>query len=237
MQVAFYLRFYYTFERMKRCILLVSLHLSLNLVLSAQVDFSIATGVSVLRNFSPQQDFWAFGQTILGVAHFSRKQSAYASLDYYTEGKYKNSFTASAKSPTTSPQELDYTATGRLTYQQVSLGWKHYFKGSYNELKDFNIYGNAGFGFLFAKARNTVPVDTVLYNAAPAAGEGKVRKLTFDLGFGVEQSLGGNFFVFGDGRLWLPASSTTSPYLSNQKNVPLAGMFSAGLRVLFGTLY
>ena len=235
--MAFYLRSYYIFERMKRRLLLFSLNFFFVLVLSAQVDFSLASGASVLRNFSPQQGFWAFGQTIRAAVYFSPKQSAYASLDYYTEGKYKNSFTASAKSPATSPQELNYTATGRLTYRQVSLGWKHFFKGSYHEQRDYTIYGTAGFGFLFSKVRNTVPVDTVLYNAIPTEGESKVRKLTFDLGLGVEQCLGGNFFAFGEGRLWLPASSHTNPYLSNQKNVPLAGMFSIGLRVLFGTLY
>jgi len=222
---------------MKRCLLLLSLNLSLSLVLSAQVRFGMASGASVLRNFSPDQRFWAFGQTIQTILHFSPKENAYASLDYYTEGKYNNHFTASAKSPATSPQELEYIATGRLSYRQISLGWKHYFKGSYIEPTDFSVYGLAGFGFLFAKVRNFVPADTVLYNVIPTFGESKVRKLTFDLGLGAEQSLGGNFFVFVDSRIWLPASSHTSPYLSNQKNVPLTFILSAGIRVLFGTFY
>ena len=221
---------------MKRCLLL-SLSLSITLLLPAQPRFGVASGACVLRNFSPQQNFWAFGQTLQTLLHFSPKESAYGSLDYYTEGKYNNIFTASAKSPATSPQELDYIAVGRLSYRQISLGWKHYFKGSYDEHQNISIYGLAGFGFLFAKVRNFVPIDTVLYNVVPTFGQSKVRKLTFDLGIGVEQSLGGNFFVFADGRMWLPASSHTSPYLSNQKNVPLAGIFSVGLRILFGTLY
>lgn len=222
---------------MKKCFLLLYLNLSLNLFLQAQVNFSVGTGLSGLRNFSPQQGFWAVGQTVRTVFHFSPKESAYAWLDYYTEGKFKNDFTATAKSATVSPQTLNYMATGRLTYRHISLGWTHYFKGSFSADKDVSIYGMGGFGFLYARVRNTAPVDTTLYHAVPRQGNDRIRKLTFDLGAGAEQPLGGHFYLFADGRIWLPASSNTSPYLTNQQNVPLAFMVSAGLRVLFGTAY
>jgi hypothetical protein len=65
-----------TFERMKKALLLIGLNLSLSLAASAQVNFSISTGGVVLRNFSPQQKFWAVGQTIRGDIHFALKQSA-----------------------------------------------------------------------------------------------------------------------------------------------------------------
>lgn len=222
---------------MKKCLVLFSLNLILNLSLSAQVEFSLASGISGLRNFSPQQGFSAIGQTVRMNFHFSPKQSAYASLDHYTEGKFNNNFSATAKLPTTSPQQINYIATGRLRYREISLGWKHYFKGAFNEAKNLSFYGTAGFGFLFAKVRNNFQVDSNLYAVTPTQGENKIRKLTLDLGGGAEYPLGGNFFLFADGRLWLPASSHTSPYLSNQKNLPLAFMLSAGLRVLFGTSY
>lgn len=224
---------------MKKCFLLLCLHLVLDFSLFAQVNFSIGTGISGLRNFSPQQKFWAFGQTVQATFHFSPKQSAYSSLDYYTEGKFKNDFVAVAKPPFTTPLRINYTATGRLTYRQISIGWKHYFKGSFNEEKNINIYGMAGFGFLFARVTNSfsLPIDTALYRVEPALGENKVRRLTFDVGIGAEQPLGGNFFAFAHGRLWLPSSSHTSPYLSNQRDVPLAVIASAGLRVLFGINY
>jgi hypothetical protein len=210
-----------------------------NLTLAAQVNFSIETGLSGLHNFSPQQSFWAIGQTVEADFHFSPRHTAYASLDYYTEGKFKNDFVAVAKPPFTGPLRINYTATGRLTYRQISLGWKHYFKGSFNEEKNFNIYSMAGFGFLLGRVRNnfSVSIDTGLYRVEPTLGENKFRRLTFDIGVGAEQPLGGNFFLFAHSRLWLPASSHTSPYLSNQRDVPLAVMVSAGLRILFGTNY
>lgn len=225
-----------TFDRMKKALLTLSLSLILNLAVQAQVEFSVGTGVSGLRNFSPQQGFWAIGQTVQTVFHFSPKQSAYAWVDYYTEGKFQNNFIATAKSPLASPQQLPYQATGRLTYRHFSLGWKHYFRGAYNANSDFNLYGLAGFGFLFAKVGNdfSTAVDTTIYHAQTIAGESNIKKLTFDLGIGSELPLGGNFFLFADARTWLPASSKISPYLHSEKNVPLPFMLSAGLRVLFG---
>lgn len=205
----------------------------------AQPTFSIATDGSVLRNFSPQQKFWAAGQTVQMQFHFSPTQSAYTWVDYYTEGKFKNNFTASAKSFATSPQQIAYTATGYLTFRQISVGWKHYFKGSYNTTKDVNIYGLAGFGFLFAKARNnsSVPIDTIRYTVRPVIGEGNIKKLTLDLGAGGELHLGGNFYAYADVRTWLPASSSPSPFLHNQRNMPLPVMLCAGLRLLFDFSY
>jgi len=220
---------------MKRSLLAVGFLISLSV--SAQVQFGMATGLSGLRNFSPQQKFWAIGQTLRANAHFSPTQGAYASLDYYTEGKFKNNFIASAKSALTTPQQLAYTATGRLIYRQFSIGLKHYFRGSFNAETDYNIYGLAGFGLLFAQVSNTnsVAIDTTLYQIQVFDGKGNFRKLTFDLGIGGEAPIGGNFFLFADGRTWLPASSNTAPYLHNQKNVPLPFMLSAGMRILFAS--
>jgi hypothetical protein len=218
---------------------LLAFGLLIGIMASAQVRFSIGTGLSGLHNFSPRQQFWAIGQTIQANFHFAPKQGAYAWLDNYTEGSFSNTVSATAKSSQTNPKEITYTAKGHLTYRQFSLGLKHYFKGTFDGEKDFNLYGLAGFGFLFAKVRNTssTAVDTSLYDVQVVDGEGKIKKLTFDLGLGGEVPLGGNFFIFSDARAWLPASSQPSPYLVNQHNVPLAFMLSVGMRVLFGINY
>lgn len=222
-----------TFERMKKWFFLLAIIISN--VIAAQVKFSISTDVSLLRNFSPQQKFSAIGQTVQTTFHFTQKENLYAWINYYTEGKFKNNFTASAKSVFTTPQQLNYTATGRLTYRQISIGWKHYFKGSYNADNDVNIYGLAGFGFLFAKISNShsTTIDSRLYNVPTSEGAGSFKRLSFDIGLGAELPLGGNFYAYADGRTWLPASSNASPYLHNQRNVPLPFMLCAGLRLLF----
>ena len=223
-----------SFVVMRRSLLAVSLMLSLSV--AAQMDFGLNAGLCGLRNFSPQQKFWAIGQTIQANFHFSPHQALYASFDYYSDGKYRNNFTATAKSLTTQPEQIAYTASGGLIYRQVSLGVKHFFRGAYNSEKDFNIYGIAGFGFLFGKVRNanSPNVDTALYQVQPVSGEGSLKKLTFDLGLGGEVPIGANFFAYVDGRGWLPASSGTSPYLHNQKNVPLSIILSLGLRMVIG---
>ena len=206
----------------------------------AQIRFSIATDLSVMRNFSPQQKFWALGQTVQGNFHFNKKETAYAWLSYYSKGKFKNDFTATAKSSVTIPQLIRYRVSGTWRYREVSMGWKHYFKGAFDNER-WNLYSIAGFGLMFTKAENIFSwsVDTALYNLppAPVSGINSFYRLTIDLGMGTEFPIGGNFFLYSDIRTWLPTSDYPSPYLHNNKNVPLPIMISAGMRILFGGSY
>jgi hypothetical protein len=225
---------------MNKVLLALFLNLTLNLTVYSQVEFSIGTGLSGLRNFSPKQQFWAYGQTLRTNFHFSPKQTAYAWMDYYTDGAFTNKFIATAKPGVLAPSQLPFTATGRLTYRHFSLGWKHYFRGSYAADNGINIYSLAGFGFLFARLSNqlSTAIDTSRYLAPTLPANGtSLKKLTFDAGLGAELPIGGSFFVVADARTWLPASSNTSPYLHEQKNVPLPVMISLGMRVLFGLRY
>lgn len=206
------------------------------LLSSAQPDVSVATGISVLRNFSPRQKFWTLGHTVQAQVHFSSRQSVYAWVEYYLDGRFENNFTATTKVPFTVLPQRNFSAKGQLFYRHFSLGWKHYFKGGSNNEKAVSVYGLAGFGFLFAQAQNTLSpvVDTVLYHVPVVGGEGRIHKLTFDTGLGAERFVGGGLFAFADVRTWLPASSNESKYLHSQRNLPLPVMVSAGLRVAIG---
>lgn len=207
-------------------------------VAHAQVRFSIATNVSVLRNFSPQQKFWSFGQGVEGDFHFSAKNTAYAWIDYHTQGSFTNTFSAEAKSSATTPAQTNYRVTGKWKFRQVSLGLKHYFKGAFNADANWNLYGAAGFGLLFAKAENLLasPVDTNVYQLAPAPvlGADEFKRLTVDVAVGTEIPIASGFFVYSDVRTSVPASDYPSPLLHNQKHVPLPLMLNAGIRILFG---
>ena len=175
-----------------------------------QVQFSIATGASLLRNFSPHQKFWGFGQEVEGDFHFSKKNTAYAWINYHTQGSFTNSFMATAKSPATMPQQMPYPVKGKWKFRQVSLGWKHYFKGAFNAETDLNLYGAAGFGLLFAKVQNMVTAlpDAALYELAPTPviGSDEFKRLTFDFAAGAEYPLTVGIFFFADVRTSLPAS-------------------------------
>jgi hypothetical protein len=222
---------------MKRAFLFGAMLASVTLL--AQPRFSIATNVSGLRNFTPKQPFWAVGQNVQLNIHLSSKESAYASIDYYTEGKFKNNFTATAKSATVTPQVIAFTATGRLRYQQLSLGWKHYFTGSFSGTEGINFFGLAGFGYLFSKISNSAStsIDTTSYTSPVAFGQGKVKRLSLDLGVGGEEHLGGSVYLFATMRTWLPASYHPIRYLHNSDRVPLTLMAGVGIRVLFGFDY
>ena len=111
----------------------------------AQNAASIATDISILRSLTPGQQFWSFGQSVKGEYHLKPTESLYAQVGYYTDGKYKNSLTATAKDGATSPQNIRYITRSALRLRHLSLGWKHYFKGSYNNETDWNFYGTAGF--------------------------------------------------------------------------------------------
>ena len=202
----------------------------------AQVRISVAPDLSIMRNFSPKQKFWTLGSTVQFNFHFNAKESGYAWISYYTPGKFKNNFTATAKALTTSPSSIPFKASAKWRNNEMSLGWKHYFKGSYDAETGYNIYSVAGFGLMFTKVENifSPAIDTSLYNTPTLAGNSEFYRLTIDLGTGVEFPIGGNFFLYGDVRTWIPTSDYPSPFLHSNKNVPLPFMISGGMRILFG---
>lgn len=202
----------------------------------SQVRLSLGTDLSLMRNFSPKQKFWSLGETVQFNFHFNEKQSAYAWITYYTPGKFNNDFKATAKLPGTVPSNMAFKAAARWRSNEVSLGWKHYFKGSFDAETGYNIYSVIGLGLMFTKVENvfTPAVDTSLYSAPTLAGNSEFYRLTVDLGTGVEFPVGGNFFLYGDMRTWIPTTNYPSPYLHNNKNVPLPFMIAGGMRILFG---
>jgi hypothetical protein len=203
-----------------------------------QVRFSLATGISLLRNFSPEQRFWSIGQGVQANLHITKTETAYAWLNFHKAAKFQNSFLATAKSPATSPAQLEYRVAGQWKFRQFSLGWKHYFKGSFDNEDNVSLYGAAGFGLLFAKAQNTLasPLDTTLYSTgeAPVIGNGAFKRLTLDLAMGAEYPLSGNIFLFGDLRTSLHTSDYPSPLFHDPTNIPLPLVLNAGIRILFG---
>jgi hypothetical protein len=204
---------------------------------AAQTRVSLATDLTVLYNFSPQQKFWAFGQTLQGNFHFTGKESAYAWVMYFTDGKFKNDYVANAKSPATVPATIQYTVNSTWDFRHMSLGWKHYFRGGFDIEEGWSLYGAAGFGLLFADVSNSYnfDVDTAQYvTDAPASGSGSFSKMTVDLAAGAEIPLGGGFSAYGEIRTWLPSSHDPSPYVVDNNNVPRLLMINAGIRILLG---
>lgn len=201
-----------------------------------QIRLSVAPDLSIMRNFSPKQKFWSLGQTVQFNFHFNSKQSAYAWITYYTPGKFKNNFTATSKSSGTIPSTIPFKAAAKWRNNEVSMGWKHYFKGSFDAEAGYNIYSLAGFGLMFTKVENifSPAIDTSLYNTPTHTGSSEFYRLTIDLGAGAEFPIGGNFFLYGDVRTWIPTTDYPSPFLHNNKNVPLPFMISGGMRILFG---
>lgn len=208
------------------------------LTATAQLRFNLSCDISPLRNFSPKQKFWALGQGVRGDFFVLPGDGFFAGVRYFTPGRFRNDFTATAKQPSTQPQIINYTVKGTWNLRQISLGWQHFFSGTYDREEGWGFYSTVGFGFLFAKAQNEylTNIDTTLYQLPPRPqpGAGRFNRLTLDLGLGAEYPLGANFFLYGEAQTWLQMSSYPSPLLHSNKNVPLPLMFNGGIRILFG---
>ncbi len=211
---------------------------SITMLAVAQTRVSILNDLSIVRNFSPQQQFWAFGHGISANFHFTNRESVYTSFLYYTEGSFRNNYSAVARDASTDPAVLNYRVRGGWTMRQASLGWKHFFKGGFDTETGWNIYTNIGVGVMFTRINNREEpaVDTALYlkGPAPEIGERAITRLNIDLAGGIEYPMGGNFFLYGELRTWIKTSSKYSPYLHNNEKVPMPVMIHGGLRILFG---
>ncbi|HEU4470159.1 MAG TPA: hypothetical protein VFR58_03670 [Flavisolibacter sp.] len=201
-----------------------------------QVRFSFCTDVMVIRNLDKAHESWAIGQTVQANFHFNPRQAAYAWLSYSLPGRFENSFAAEAVSPSVNPQVLPYEVRGRMSYNIYSLGLKQYLKGSYDAETGWNLYATGGFGLLAGKIANTLStaIDTALYKAGiPVEGEGKFKRLTLDLGLGLEFPVASGFYIYSDLRTPLLLTDYPSPFLHRRQQAPQPLMVSGGLRILF----
>jgi len=197
--------------------------------------FSVATDLTLQRNFKEEQRFWAFGQTINAIFHLDAQNGVYAWFSHYSNGKFRNNITATAKSPATTPQQIRFVNNGKMRLKELSIGWRKYLLGTFDAEKKINIYGYAGFGLLLGSIENTqsVNVDSAIYNVPVLSGKANFKRLTFDLGIGVEKPIGGDFYLYTECRAWIPTTDYPSKYIFVNENAPFTGMFCAGLRLLF----
>ena len=203
----------------------------------SQVRISGSTDLMILRSFKNDQRFWAVGQNIIVDWDFTSKGGVYASLSYSSYGKFTNELSATAKAATTSPQQISFDNNAQIRFEQISLGFKHYFVGSTDAEVNWNLYTITGFGLMFGRVTNdySTSIDTSLYNAPqqPVNGKGHFKRLTLDLGVGWEIPLSADFYLYASGKVWIPTSDYPSKYLFVNDNAPLIAMFGIGVRILF----
>lgn len=202
---------------------------------SQKMRFSLATDLSGIRSFKKDQRFFAFGQTVNFHFHVTPTDGVYAFLSYYTNGKFRNTTTASAKSPLTIPQTIDYENKSLMRLKFVSIGWRHNFKGSSFTEVGVNTYGYAGFGLMIGHVENehSTNIDSSQYEIPVLSGIANFKRLTLDLGLGIEKAVGADVFLYMEGRVHVPTSSYPSRHILVNNNSPLTATVNAGLRILF----
>jgi hypothetical protein len=205
------------------------------LLIFSQTRFSVATDISVQRSIKKGQQYWAIGHTTHAHFHLTPKDGIYVWFAYYSNGNYKNNVIASAKSPSTIPQQINYENRGNMRLKQFSTGWKRYIVGNALSETGWNLYAYAGFGLLLGRVQNThsVGIDTSLYNAPVLSGRAHFKRLTIDPGLGWEKSIGGDLWIYLEGRAWIPTEGYPSKYIFVNDHAPWTAMLSLGLRVLF----
>ena len=220
---------------MKYICFILSLFLSKTDVVAQPTNFSISTNLEGQYNLRDGQHFGAFGHAVKAHFHFSPRDGIYISGSYYSNGKFSNNIIAQARSSTTTPQQIAVRNNSLMRLKQLSIGWQRYLKGSFQAEGGWNLYGFAGFGIMPGKIENTFSrsIDTTAYSLPVKPGEGKFKRLTFDIGTGIEVPIGGDFFLYSEGKLWIPASDYPTKFLLVNENAPLLIMLGVGVRILF----
>jgi len=197
----------------------------------------MATDISLLHNFDGQQKFTAVGQTIIPQWHFDKKSTVYAWFSYHANAKYKTTLTATARSPVTQPQSFSFTNESVMRLRQVSIGYKRYFIGSFENLEKFSAYIAGGLGLMAGTASNSFStyIDTALYtiNSNVVHGTGDFKRLTFDITGGVEFPVAYEIFVYSEVRMHIPTTDYPSNYLVKSSNAPFVGTINLGIRISF----
>ncbi len=198
-------------------------------------QFSLATDVGVQRSFKKEQRYLAIGQTVNALFHLTAKDGIYVWFAYYSNGKFNNNLSATAKSPLTLPQQRNFINSAKMRVKHFSAGWRKYLKGTADAEKGWNLYGYAGLGLLMGKVENThsIAIDTVAYNVPVINGKGNFKRLTLDIGLGWELPLSAGFSFYAEGRTWIPTTDYPSKYIFVNDNAPVVGMLNVGLRILF----
>ncbi len=204
-------------------------------VFSQYTRFSIATDLSLQHSFKKEQRFTVIGQTDHTHFHLTPKEGIYVWFAYYSNGNFSNNITATAKSLLTTPQQISYVNKANMRLKNFSMGWKKYLKGAADAENGWNLYVYAGFGLLLGRIENShsVAIDTVEYNVPVISGRANFKRLTIDPGLGIEKYLGGDLYIYAEGRLWVPTDGFPSRYIYVNERAPWTGMFGVGLRVMF----
>jgi hypothetical protein len=209
--------------------------LPISSLFAQQTRFSLSTDVNLLRNLRKQQRFWAVGQTVTGHFHFTPRDEAYAWLVYYSNGIFHNQLNATARQPTTTPQQIAFTNKARMRLRQISLGWKHYLKGAFNAENKWNLYASAGWGLMMGRIENfhSVEIDTAKYDVQVLEGSAHFKRLTADFMLGYEKPVGADVFLYLEARALVPITDYPSRFIYIYDNAPFAGSVNLGIRILF----
>ena len=219
----------------KKVLILIAIIILNTTASSSQVPLSFSADLGIQHNFKKQQQYWAVGSHLQLCFHLTPRDGIYGWFGLHTNGKFANRLQATAKSTTTVPQVINYNDTSRMRFQHISIGWKKFIKGLPTNESGWNLYTSAGFGLMLGLVNNysTARPDSLFYDLPISGGEGRFKRLTLDLGLGVDFPLAADVYAFGEGRVFIPTTDYPSKYIFINEKAPFIAWIGAGLRILF----
>lgn len=210
---------------------------------SANAQFNIVAFGSSFHNFE-DVGYGHIGAGIRGEYPIQEDIAIYGGFSYYHTAQYDRIGTATAFSPTTLPQTINYDIKNILRFDQFYAGGKKYIYGVHNTLKKAGIFGlylSADLGILTGDFESESATDEFinyqLYEV-PLREDiiGTFMDFTLNLGVGFEFKTGPVYlFIEPKGLIKIFQAKTTHNEL--EFNFPFTFVSSYGIRIPLSESY
>lgn len=216
------------------------------ITLTVLITFSFATKAQVSLGGGLAYNYVFAGLSNVGLdlrgeyAPSSDYSSYYGNVAFFLPNSITGTTYATASSSTTTPQQIEVADKVTWSMINISVGYKKYFAGAYDD--EFNFYGAVGVGLLFAPLtyKITGDYDDSKYNLSIANFDSSIPGTKETLGnatmsgaLGVELELKRDLYLTAETALVLPATgynSRTGP----TSDYDIGGAFraSAGIKYI-----
>ena len=121
-----------------------------------------------------------------------------------------------------------------MRVSHFSIGWKNYLAGR-TDSKKRNFYSTLGLGLLSGNVENIFDktIDSSLYQIPISEGSGDFKRLTLDVGLGIDIPITGDLYFYSELRTFIPTSSYPSKYILENNDAPFPILLGGGLRIHF----
>lgn len=159
-------------------------------------------------------------------------------VEFYLPATEEYTTSANALSNQTSPSTASVNVSDKLTLIQLSIGYKRYFVGEFDD--DFNVYGTIKAGMALAPYTFTVDetsydktaygLNVTNYDASIPGSKETLGNFTIGGGFGAEKELSRDLYFTAEVGVVIPATSANSRTGAGAYDLPAAARIALGIK-------